>query len=233
VLTAQELRLLVASYHRPSFALAVLSELAAEAPVNEVQRIRLDENLTYFQQCVGECERLLRTPIPLSYTRHTSRFMVSQCARVGATCCCVLGWDFGSWWGLRAGLHLRPFFVRQDLHSILPARLPACLQVIWLSCLPLGLWRYCGWGTIPLTVVISFLLLGIEEIGGELGRRQGADWRGGVAGSLSLQVLRGSRRCWGRCNLLPTALLSCLPAPLTSLPCPLCLLCPLCLCSTD
>ena len=124
VLTAQELRLLVASYHRPSFALAVLSELAAEAPVNEVQRIRLDENLTYFQQCVGECERLLRTPIPLSYTRHTSRFMVSQCARVGATCCCVLGWGFGSW-GLRAGLHLRPFFVRQDLHSILPACLPA------------------------------------------------------------------------------------------------------------
>ena len=76
VLTAQELRLLVASYHRPSFALAVLSELAAEAPVNEVQRVRLDENLTYFQQCVGECERLLRTPIPLSYTRHTSRFLL-------------------------------------------------------------------------------------------------------------------------------------------------------------
>ena len=97
VLTAHELRLLVASYHRPSFALAVLSELAAEAPVNEVQRIRLDENLTYFQQCVGECERLLRTPIPLSYTRHTSRFMVSGGRVRGARRCplLVLGCGLG------------------------------------------------------------------------------------------------------------------------------------------
>lgn len=38
-------------------------------------------------------------------------------------------------------------------------------QVIWLSCLPLGLFASVGWGTVPLTVVISFLLLGIEEIG--------------------------------------------------------------------
>jgi hypothetical protein len=29
-----------------------------------------------FEDAVGRCERLLRTPIPLSYTRHTSRFMV-------------------------------------------------------------------------------------------------------------------------------------------------------------
>ena len=38
-------------------------------------------------------------------------------------------------------------------------------QVIWLSCLPLGLWPVVGWGTVPLTVAIAFLLLGIEEIG--------------------------------------------------------------------
>ncbi|PSC74666.1 UPF0187 chloroplastic [Micractinium conductrix] len=112
VLTAGELELLTAAYHRPSFALAVLSELVAAAPVRDSQRARLDENLTTLEDMVGGCERLLRTPIPLSYTRHTSRFMV-----------------------------------------------------IWLSCLPLCLWNSCGWGTVPLTVVISFLLLGIEEIG--------------------------------------------------------------------
>jgi predicted membrane chloride channel (bestrophin family) len=29
----------------------------------------VDENLTLFQDAAGRCERILRTPIPLSYTR--------------------------------------------------------------------------------------------------------------------------------------------------------------------
>ncbi|KIY95166.1 hypothetical protein MNEG_12797 [Monoraphidium neglectum] len=36
----------------------------------------MDGNLTAFEDILGTCERLLRTPIPLSYTRHTSRFLV-------------------------------------------------------------------------------------------------------------------------------------------------------------
>jgi hypothetical protein len=146
VLTAQELRLLVASYHRPSFALAVLSELAAEAPVNEVQRVRLDENLTYFQQCVGECERLLRTPIPLSYTRHTSRFMVSEgvsrligLGKGGSQS--LLGVGVGSFFqGLGAqacpGLRLRLIFRALVLQSNYPARAPTCLPAGHLAVLP-------------------------------------------------------------------------------------------------
>ena len=76
VLTPEELVSLLTSHHRPSFALSVLTELGAAAPLRESHRIRLDENLTYFEDAVGSCERILRTPIPLSYTRHTSRFMV-------------------------------------------------------------------------------------------------------------------------------------------------------------
>jgi predicted membrane chloride channel (bestrophin family) len=39
----------------------------------------LDQGLSSMQDALGTCERLLRTPIPLSYTRHTSRFLVSVC----------------------------------------------------------------------------------------------------------------------------------------------------------
>ena len=78
ILSEEEAALLLAAQSKPSFALAVLTELAAAAPVRESQRIRLDENLTFFTDCCGTCERILRTPIPLSYTRHTSRFMVSR-----------------------------------------------------------------------------------------------------------------------------------------------------------
>eukprot|EP00887_Chlorella_sp_A99_P008252 scaffold12.g8252.t1 len=85
VLTEEELQLLLDAHHRrapvcqwpgPSFALSVLSELLAVAPLRESNRSRIDENLTFFEDAVGTCERILRTPIPLSYTRHTSRFLV-------------------------------------------------------------------------------------------------------------------------------------------------------------
>jgi predicted membrane chloride channel (bestrophin family) len=36
----------------------------------------MDMNLTAIEDVAGTCERILRTPIPLSYTRHTSRFMI-------------------------------------------------------------------------------------------------------------------------------------------------------------
>ncbi len=112
VLTKEEAVSLLSSRHRPSFAVSILTELGAAAPLRESHRIRLDENLTYFEDAVGSCERILTQPIPLSYSRHTSRFMV-----------------------------------------------------IWLSALPLGLYQTCGLATIPLCVVITFLLLGIDEIG--------------------------------------------------------------------
>jgi predicted membrane chloride channel (bestrophin family) len=37
--------------------------------------------------------------------------------------------------------------------------------ILWLLLLPLALWHLCGWGSVPATAVISFVLLGIEEIG--------------------------------------------------------------------
>lgn len=36
----------------------------------------MQENITTFEDILGGCERLLRTPIPVSYTRHTSRFLL-------------------------------------------------------------------------------------------------------------------------------------------------------------
>ena len=63
------------------------------------------------------------------------------------------------------------------LHCCHPPPPPAAApQVIWLSCLPLGLWASVGWGTVPLTVVISFLLLGIEEIGVAIEEVRPAAW---------------------------------------------------------
>ncbi|KAK9904842.1 hypothetical protein WJX75_003620 [Coccomyxa subellipsoidea] len=76
VLEPNELEQLMAAQHQPAFVLHVLSELVWGATLMEGQAVRMDEALTFFGQQVGTCERLIKTPIPLSYTRHTSRFLV-------------------------------------------------------------------------------------------------------------------------------------------------------------
>ncbi|PRW33726.1 UPF0187 chloroplastic [Chlorella sorokiniana] len=125
-LKPEELEALLASTHRPNYVVQVLTAIikTAQLPAAVTNNrdstgcvpagaaYRMDENLTVFADVTGGCERILRTPIPLSYTRHTSRFMM-----------------------------------------------------IWLTLLPFTLWDSCHWAMLPIAGIVSFLLLGIEEIG--------------------------------------------------------------------
>ena len=58
------------SAHRPNYVLQVLSELVANSSIISPERFRMDQNLTFFADALGACERILKTPIPLSYTRY-------------------------------------------------------------------------------------------------------------------------------------------------------------------
>lgn len=40
-----------------------------------IHQMQMSQNLTFFHDVLGGCERLLRAPIPVSYTRHTARFL--------------------------------------------------------------------------------------------------------------------------------------------------------------
>lgn len=57
-------------------AAQVLSEICLASVGNEAQLTLLDNNLNSLMTSIGACETLLKTPIPLSYTRHTSRLLV-------------------------------------------------------------------------------------------------------------------------------------------------------------
>uniref|UniRef100_A0A7R9YYD9 Bestrophin homolog n=1 Tax=Chlamydomonas euryale TaxID=1486919 RepID=A0A7R9YYD9_9CHLO len=72
----------------------------------------MDDNCSLLVRSISACERLLNTPIPMSYTRHTARILM-----------------------------------------------------LWLMYMPFSLWGYCGWAMVPITALVSFVLLGIEEIG--------------------------------------------------------------------
>lgn len=76
VLFPAEVAALLESDHRPSAVLSVLGDTVSTADVPSALKLAMDHNLTAFADIVGQCERIFKTPIPLSYSRHTSRFLV-------------------------------------------------------------------------------------------------------------------------------------------------------------
>lgn len=54
----------------------VLSELTQASEISTNQEWQIHSNLTELHDLLGACERILRTPIPVAYTRHTTRFLI-------------------------------------------------------------------------------------------------------------------------------------------------------------
>ncbi|KAK3272804.1 hypothetical protein CYMTET_18919 [Cymbomonas tetramitiformis] len=75
ILTKEELDAALAEVHVPNHILRVMSELVYRADLHPVLNTEMSDNITFFEDVLGKCERILKTPIPLSYTRHTSRFL--------------------------------------------------------------------------------------------------------------------------------------------------------------
>ncbi|KAL4438051.1 hypothetical protein ABPG77_004272 [Micractinium sp. CCAP 211/92] len=103
VLPRPELDALLAATHRPNYCLQVLSSLVAEAAAAAAEQqaslhrglalqLQMDANLTALEDALGTCERILRTPIPLAYTRHTSRFMMIWLSLLPLTLWESCGW---------------------------------------------------------------------------------------------------------------------------------------------
>jgi predicted membrane chloride channel (bestrophin family) len=75
ILTEYELAQLIKSPHRPLHILHMITETGREAGLPTASQLNLDQNLAALSDVVGGCERILRTPIPLSYSRMTARFL--------------------------------------------------------------------------------------------------------------------------------------------------------------
>jgi len=70
VLLPSEVKVLMQQeQHKPNFVLSVLIQIVHGMPAAEGQKLALDATLTKFQKAVGTCERMVKTPIPRSYTR--------------------------------------------------------------------------------------------------------------------------------------------------------------------
>lgn len=54
---------------RPVKAIHVMSQIIQDVDVDPIHQMQMSQNLTTFEDILGGCERLLRAPIPVSYTR--------------------------------------------------------------------------------------------------------------------------------------------------------------------
>jgi predicted membrane chloride channel (bestrophin family) len=66
---------LMNSKNRQTFVCNLITATVARANINPMDRSRMDESTSKLLDYLGACERIFRSPIPLVYTRLTSRFL--------------------------------------------------------------------------------------------------------------------------------------------------------------
>jgi ion channel-forming bestrophin family protein len=74
-LPAEQASVIVAATHRPNRALQDLSVAIENLPMHFMRKIEMHKAVTVFENNLGSSERLLTSPVPLFYSRHTARFL--------------------------------------------------------------------------------------------------------------------------------------------------------------
>ena len=74
-LPAEQAQKILDAAHRPNRALQDLSTVIETLPMHFIRRDQIHRAATIFEDNLGSSERLLTSPIPVFYTRHTSRFL--------------------------------------------------------------------------------------------------------------------------------------------------------------
>ncbi|KAL8554291.1 hypothetical protein ACS0TY_002466 [Phlomoides rotata] len=76
ILEVDDLAVVLSSKHRPRCIIEFISQSLQLLDIEAAKRHTLESKLGCFHEGIGVCEQLMGIPIPLSYTRLTSRFLV-------------------------------------------------------------------------------------------------------------------------------------------------------------
>ncbi|OAY49185.1 UPF0187 protein At3g61320, chloroplastic [Manihot esculenta] len=76
LLEVDDLAVVLNSRHRPRCIIEFISQCLQLLNLEESKKIQLESKISCLQEGIGVCEQLMGIPIPLSYTRLTSRFLV-------------------------------------------------------------------------------------------------------------------------------------------------------------
>ncbi|GAX83980.1 hypothetical protein CEUSTIGMA_g11405.t1 [Chlamydomonas eustigma] len=75
LLSTEELEWLNSSNQRPSSVIDVLSQIISSAAIPAPNQAQMNNNLAALRGVLGGCQRLLKDPIPMSYTRNSARLL--------------------------------------------------------------------------------------------------------------------------------------------------------------
>uniref|UniRef100_A0ACD5TT09 Uncharacterized protein n=1 Tax=Avena sativa TaxID=4498 RepID=A0ACD5TT09_AVESA len=76
LLTEDDLNVIMSSKHRPRCVIEFISQSLQMLDFEEHRRSVMESKLSYFLEGICVCEQIIGIPVPLSYTRLTSRFLV-------------------------------------------------------------------------------------------------------------------------------------------------------------
>ncbi|KAH9605538.1 hypothetical protein KSS87_001924 [Heliosperma pusillum] len=76
VLEADDLAIVLSSNHRPHCIIQLITQSLQLLKLEETKRTVLESKVTCLHDGIGVCDQIMGMPIPLSYTRLTSRFLV-------------------------------------------------------------------------------------------------------------------------------------------------------------
>ncbi|XP_068640879.1 voltage-dependent chloride channel 1, chloroplastic-like [Aristolochia californica] len=76
LLEEDDIGVILGSKHRPRCIIEFISQSLQLLHLDEAKRHILESKISCFHEGIGACEQLMGIPIPLSYTRLTSRFLV-------------------------------------------------------------------------------------------------------------------------------------------------------------
>jgi putative membrane protein len=74
-LPAAQAEKIIAATHRPNKALHDLSCAIDRLPMHFLRKNQINTAVSIFEDTLGGCERLLSSPVPVFYSRHTARFL--------------------------------------------------------------------------------------------------------------------------------------------------------------
>ena len=74
-LPEQQAQMIINAAHRPNRALQDLSYAIDSLPMHFVRKNEIHSAVTIFEDDLGSSERLLTSPVPVFYSRHTARFL--------------------------------------------------------------------------------------------------------------------------------------------------------------
>jgi len=67
----------MAAKNRPMFCVSAMSENLKQSGVDANDRVRIDRTIGILVDITGACERIFKSPVPLLYSKHSSRFLTS------------------------------------------------------------------------------------------------------------------------------------------------------------